>query len=54
MTSGPTLMYHHEDHPNLTGKITILENHGYIADVTPGNAPKYCMSEEFVELILKS
>lgn len=30
-----------------------LENHGYVQDVTPGNTPKYRMTEEFVGLILK-
>lgn len=53
-TRGPAFTYHPEDHANLQGKLVILENRGYIIDVTPGNAPKYRMTEEFVELVIKS
>lgn len=47
----PRFIYYEEDHDNLRGKIDILENHGYLADVTPGNTPIYRMSEEFVNLV---
>ena len=46
--------YFAEEHPDLHGKIAILENHGYLIDVTPGNTPIYRMTEDFVELLLKT
>jgi hypothetical protein len=50
-SSKPRFIYYEEDHDNLRGKIDILENHGYVTDVTPGNTPMYRMSEEFVNLV---
>jgi hypothetical protein len=48
------LEYHTEDHPNLQGKINVLENLGYIINVAKGNQyPRWRMTEEFVKLILK-
>ena len=47
----PRFIYFEEDHENLRGKIDILENQGYVVDVTPGNTPIYRMSEEFVQLV---
>ncbi len=54
MGHGVCLAYYYEDHTNLQDKIHILENNGFVTDVTPGNAPKYRMTEEFVELLLRS
>jgi hypothetical protein len=51
-TTDAVLVYYTDSHTNLKEKITILENHGYIIDITPGNAPKYRLQENFVELIL--
>lgn len=48
----PRFVYYEEDHDNLRGKIDVLENLGYVADVTPGNTPIYRMTEEFVRLVL--
>ena len=45
------LAYYEDAHENLKGKITILENHGYVFDVTTGNASKYQLTEEFIELV---
>jgi hypothetical protein len=49
----PCLCYYFEDHPRLQDFCHILENHHYVADVTPGNCPKYRLTEEFVSLLLK-
>jgi hypothetical protein len=49
----PRFIYYEEDHDNLRGKIDILENHGYVVDVTPKNVPIYRMSEEFVRLVME-
>jgi len=49
----PRFIYYEDEHKGLRNKIDILENHGFIIDVTPGNTPIYRMTEEFVELIMK-
>ena len=46
-------IYFEEDHSNLRGKLDILENYGYLINVTPRNTPIYRMTEKFVSLILK-
>lgn len=48
----PRFIYYESEHDNLRGKLDILENHGYLVDVTPKNAPIYRMSEDFVRLVL--
>lgn len=47
-----SFVYYEDEHPGLQGKIHVLENLGYIIDVTPGNVPKYRMKEDFVRLVL--
>ena len=49
----PRFIYYEDEHEGLRSKIDILENQGHLMDVTPGNAPIFRMSNEFVELILK-
>lgn len=44
-------VYFEDKHEDLRGKISILENHYFIQDVTPGNTPIYRISEEFWELV---
>lgn len=44
-------VYFAEDHGDLHGKLSILENMGYVIDVTPGNTPIFRMTEGFVELV---
>jgi hypothetical protein len=53
MTSKKRFIYYEDDHENLRGMLDILENCGYLVDVTPGNAPIYRMTEEFVRLVLE-
>ena len=45
-------IYYEEDHPDLQNKVDLLEQYGFIKDVTPGNTPIYRMNEEFVEWLL--
>jgi len=45
-------VYFEDDHPDLQSKVHILENLGFVIDITPGNAPKYRMTEEFVKLVV--
>lgn len=37
----------------LHGMVSILESHGFVVDETTTRTPKYRMTEEFVELLLK-
>ena len=46
-------IYYEDEHDNLRGKLDILENVGYILDVTPGNTPIYRMTEEFAEFLIR-
>lgn len=43
-----TLTYAEDKYPDLRAKLSVLENHGYIRDVTHSNVPSFRMSEEFV------
>jgi hypothetical protein len=52
-TKNPAFLYFENEHENLKSKIRILENAGFVFDITPGNAPKYQFDEEFVEYLLK-
>jgi hypothetical protein len=47
----PCFIYYSDDHPGLQSKVHILENQGYVRDITPGNAPMYRMTEDFVRLL---
>ena len=49
----PAFFYYEDEHDNLKTKIRILENTGFVFDITPGNTPKYQFDEEFIELIMK-
>ncbi len=49
----PRFIYYEEDHQNLRGKLDVLENHGLIVDVTPGNTPIYRMTEDLVQIVLE-
>lgn len=51
---GPRFMHYEDEHEDLQGKTAILENRGYIVDVTPGNTPVYRMTEEFAALVMHS
>jgi hypothetical protein len=48
----PNSFYYEDDGTNnYLGKTRILEAHRYVIDITPGNAPKFQMTEEFVALL---
>jgi hypothetical protein len=51
---GKHLEYYEDEHEDLPHKVTLLENHSYVTDVTCTNVPKYRMSEEFVDLLLQA
>jgi hypothetical protein len=52
-SSIPRFIYRCNDSNNLLNKMQILENKGYIQDVSPGNASLFRMTEEFVTLVKK-
>ena len=45
------LVYYENQHELLKSKIDILENHGYLYDVSETSLQKYRFTEEFVELV---
>lgn len=51
---GHYIFYYEEQHENLLHKIKLLENYGYVNDITHTNTPKYRMTEEFVNCVIKS
>lgn len=50
----PRFIYYEDEHAGLRNKVMVLENHGFVIDVTPGNLPMYRMTEELVEQVLAS
>lgn len=46
--------YYYEDHEYLQSKMTILENYGFIFDVTMKNMKHYRMTEQFTRLLLEN
>jgi hypothetical protein len=48
------LRYDVDAHPSLNADIHVLENHGYVSDVTTTNVHRYRMSEAFVDLLMWS
>lgn len=53
-TGSPCFIYYYEDHDNLDAKVCILENRGYVRDITPSNAKKFRMTEEFAKQLLSN
>jgi len=45
--------YFESDHQNLQSKVILLEQAGFIHDITDGNTPKYRFDDDFVKLLLK-
>jgi hypothetical protein len=48
----PCFTYYMEDHENLSNKAKILENYGFIVDVSVSDTKKYRMLEHFSEYLL--
>lgn len=45
----PRFEYYRDEHDGLDGKLTILENHGFIQRLPHPSTPMYRLSEEFVD-----
>ena len=48
----PTFLYHENEHDNLVSKVRILENLGFVLDITEGSTPKYQFDEKFVDFLI--
>jgi TIR domain len=46
--------YYFEDHPELDGKLRILENFGFVRDVRFNQVPRFVMEEKFVDYLTTS
>lgn len=51
--SEPCFEYHTDKHLNLRAAVLHLEQHGFIADITPGNCPMYRVHEKLVDALLR-
>jgi hypothetical protein len=50
--SGPTLTYFFDDHDDLEGKLTVLQNLGLIREVTRTNVKRFAFEEELVDFLI--
>ena len=50
--SEPCFEYHTDKHPDLRAAVVLLEQHGFITDITPGNCPMYRVHEKLVDALL--
>ncbi len=50
----PRFIYYEDEYQNLKGKISVLENLGFVVDVSVSDAPIFRITEEFWDLVLKS
>jgi hypothetical protein len=48
---GTAFEYYFDDHEELESKIQILENMGFVRDVTNKNVKRYRMAEELVDYL---
>lgn len=49
--NGEELTYYFEDHPDLQGKVRILQNHKLITDIKYNDVARYSISEELAEYL---
>ncbi len=49
----PVFSYFEDEHPYLISNIRILENYGFITDITQTSTPRYQFNEEFVNMLFK-
>ncbi len=53
-SQNPAFIYFENEHENLKSKIRILEQSGFVYDISVNRTPKYQFDEEFVEMIQNS
>jgi hypothetical protein len=49
----PLFSYFESEHPYLHSNIRILEENGFVTDITKTNTPRYQFTEEFVAMLMK-
>lgn len=50
--SEPAFEYHTDKHPDARAAALLLESHGYVTDISPGDTPMYRVHESLVSLLL--
>jgi hypothetical protein len=48
---GDDFQYYYDEHPNLDGKVRILQNYGLIEDFRSGNSKRYVITEELADYL---
>lgn len=49
----PCFEYHTDTHPDLRAAVALLEQEGFITDITLGNCPMFRMHEKLVDALLR-
>jgi len=47
-------VYFETQHDNLLNKIALLEEYGFVIDITPRNTPMYRMTDELIDLLIST
>ena len=50
---GNELVYYFDDHPDLENKLLILQNYGFIQDITYNNTKRYIITEELASYLTR-
>jgi nucleoside phosphorylase len=50
---GEELVYYYEDHPELDGKLRVLDNLGLIREITYNEVIRYIITEEFADYLIE-
>lgn len=51
LAKGNELVYYYEDHNELDNKLSILQNLGFVIDITSSKVDRYRMTEQFVDYL---
>jgi hypothetical protein len=49
----PRFVYYVDQHTDLYNKLDMIQRAGFLFDITTGNTPLYCVTEEFIKLLRK-
>ena len=49
---GDGLVYYYEDHSELDAKLKVLENLGFVSDITYNNTNRYLITEELADYLI--
>ena len=51
-TSEPCFEYHTDKHADVRAAVLVLEQHGYVTDISSGNTPMYRVHESLVDQLV--